>query len=176
MDVANEAEIILRAAGYKTWHLPDSSSSAMCFENQSVIGFFHWFQSGDDLLRLWEAAQKEVLSRHIAALRLAGLKAWNVYSVFVAPSATPPQALAIERIEEDFTLTRKIARAGIKTSRDLEHTLLPLLAIKARTFLEDVNVEQRLRQRLKDVPFDALSAFLGEATAADVARILGADA
>jgi outer membrane protein TolC len=67
-----------------------------------------------------------VLSRHTAALRAAGAKAWNVYSVFLIAEQVSSRQRAIERIEEDYALTRKIARVGVRTPDDLERALLPL--------------------------------------------------
>ena len=78
----------------------------------------------------------------------------------------------IERIEEDFSLARKIARANIQTKADLVRALLPLLRIRAQPTLVDAHYSDRVRARLKDVPPRAVTAFLGPASAADVAHIL----
>jgi hypothetical protein len=172
MDIATQAEIILRKAGYDTWPWTGVSPAVTCFENAALIGFIYVFASAEELLTRWETAQQAVLSRHTAALRAAGAKAWNVYSVFL--TAEQPSQRAIERIEEDFALTRKIARAAIRTTDDLESALLPLTAVKAQPSLADANFEARLRTRLKDVPQAALTAFLRETKADEVARILGA--
>lgn len=174
MDIATQAEIILRKAGYDTWPWTGVSPAVTCFENAALIGFIHVFASVADLLAHWETAQQAVLSRHTAALRTAGAKAWNVYSVFLTAEQASSRQRTIERIEEDFALTRKIARAAIRTTDDLESALLPLTAVKAQPILADANFEARLRTRLKDVPQDALTAFLGETKADEVARILGA--
>lgn len=81
----------------------------------------------------------------------------------------------IERIEEDFSLTRKIAKASIATQDDVEKALLPLLSIRSKPLLGASNFETRLRTRLKDIPPDAVAAFLNETTpGAEVARMLGA--
>lgn len=172
MDIATQAEIVLREAGYDTWPWTGASPAVTCFENAAIIGFVHVFQSADELLRGWEAAQQVVLSRHSAALRAAGAKAWNVYSVFLAEVQTPEQQRSVERIEENFSLTRKIARAGVRTPDDVERALLPLTAVKAQPILSDTDFQDRLRARLKDVSEDVLTAFLGDTGAEDVARIL----
>ena len=80
----------------------------------------------------------------------------------------------IERIEEDFSLTRKIARAFITTPDDVEKALLPLLSIRSKPLLGASNFETRLRTRLKDISPDAVTSFLSETTPAEIARILGA--
>ena len=174
MDIPTQAEIILRKAGYDTWPWTGAVPAVTCFENAALIGFIHVFASADELLERWEAAQQVVLSRHAATLRAAGAKAWNVYSVLLTSDQPTLRLRAIERIEEDFALTRKIARASVRTAGDLESALLPLTAVKAQPLLADTDFEARLRMRLKDVSSDAVTAFLGEAKADQVARILGA--
>lgn len=172
MDIATQVEIVLREAGYETWPWTGASRAVTCFENNAVIGFVHVFQSAHELLGGWEAAQQAVLSRHSAALRAAGAKAWNVYSVFLADEQSPSLQRTVERIEENFSLTRKIARAGVRTPDDVERTLLPLIAVRAQPILSDTDFQDRLRSRLKDVPNDVLTAFFGDTSAEDVARLL----
>jgi hypothetical protein len=174
MDTATQAEIVLRGAGYDTWSWTGSSPAVTCFESAAVIGFLHVFPSATDLLTRWEAAQQTVLSRHAPALKVAGAKAWNVYSIFLTPDESIDGRRAIERIEENFSLTRKIARGAIQTADDVERALLPLTAVRAQPLLADADFQARLRSRLKDVPPEALTAFLGDVTAEEVARILGA--
>ncbi|UVK46686.1 hypothetical protein BPNPMPFG_002383 [Mesorhizobium sp. AR07] len=174
MDIQTQAEIVLRDAGYETWSWTGSPPLVACFENQTVIGFVHVFDSGADLIRRWEIDQQTVLARHSTALRSAGLKAWNVYSIFLtAEQASPHEQRAVERIEEDFSLARKIARTAVRTPQDVERVLLPLIGVKAQPLLGDANFEARLRSRLKDIPADAVTAFLASTKAEDVARILG---
>lgn len=174
MDITLQAEIILRRAGYETWPWTGISPAVTCFENAMTIGFIHIFESAEALLGGWRAGQQAVLSRHAAALRLAGVKAWNVYSIFLTDEQAPPHQRAIQRIEEDFALTRKIARAAIRTSEDVERVLLPLTAVRAQPLLIKADFENRLRSRLKEVSPEAVTAFLGETSATEVARILGA--
>lgn len=174
MDIATQSEIILREGGYDTWPLTASSSAVTCFENASVVGFLHVFPSVQELVGRWESAQNAVLSRYAPALRTAGAKAWNVYSVFFTSEQQAVQDRAIERIEENFALTRKIARTGIRTADDLARGLSPLLPVKALPVTAEANFETRLNARLKDVPSGALTAFFGGADAETVARLLGA--
>jgi hypothetical protein len=174
MDISTQAEIALRNAQYETWSWSGKNGAVTCFESVAIMGFIHVFDSADALISFWQASQRAALARHAASLRGAGPKAWNVYSVFLTQERAPSLARAIERIEEDFTLTRKIARAGITTAEDLERALLPLMGIRAQPVLSASNFEERLRVRLKDVSPDAMMAFLNDTPAADVARILGA--
>lgn len=173
MEIEKQAEILLRSVGYETKPWQGGPVPAVCFESQDVIGFLHVFGSADGLLSGWEAAQRVALVRHAAMLRSAGMKTWNVYSVFVTNRADPTLSRRIERIEEDFALARKIARAGLETVEDLASALMPLLPLTtARSLMED-NYSDRLRSRLKDLPQDGVRAFLGSVPAVEVARILG---
>src|ERR1035441_10670968 len=107
MDIYTQAEVVLREAGYDTWQSEGGAQVVTCFESQSVVGFVHVFDTCDGLLKRWRDSQQVVLNRYAAALRPAGVKAWNVYSVFLtAAVGAPPQVFEIERIEEDFALTR----------------------------------------------------------------------
>ncbi|MGO7968148.1 hypothetical protein ACC720_32495 [Rhizobium ruizarguesonis] len=174
MDISTQAEIVLRNAQYDTWSWSAPSGPVTCFESAAVMGFVHVFESADALMAGWQVSQKAALARHAASLRGAGTKAWNVYSVFLTAQRAPSLARAIERIDEDFTLTRKIARTSVTTAEDVERALLPLMGIRSQPMLGASNFEDRLRARLKDVPADAVIAFLNETPAVDVARILGA--
>ncbi|NKB96689.1 hypothetical protein HED48_21655 [Ochrobactrum intermedium] len=173
MDISTQAQIALRNAQYETWSWSGQNGPVTCFESAAIMGFIHVFESADALMALWQASQKSALARHAASLRGAGPKAWNVYSVLLTPERAPSLARAIERIEEDFSLTRKIARTAVTTAEDVERALLPL-GIRAQPLIGASNFEDRLRARLKDVPLDAVTAFLNETPAVDVARILGA--
>lgn len=173
MDIPTQAEVFLREAGYQTWVWTGALPAVTCFENSTIVGFLHVFDTAEDLLANWEDHQARVLARHAAALRAAGAKAWNVYSIFLTSEQASALRREVERLEEDFSLTRKIARAGIQLNEDLDHALMPLAPIKAQPMLENASVESRLRARAKDLPPLALQAFLGAASAAEVAEMLG---
>ncbi|WP_435655976.1 hypothetical protein [Brucella pituitosa] len=174
MDIYIQSEILLRDAQYDTWTWTGPSGPVTCFENAALMGFVHVFDTADALLGSWEERQKLALARHATFLRSAGAKAWNVYSLFLTEDSDARRGREIERIEEDFSLTRKIARASIRTADDIEMALLPLLSIRSKPLLGAANFEMRLRTRLKEMSPDGVTAFLNEATPADVARILGA--
>ncbi|WP_237481891.1 hypothetical protein [Lichenibacterium dinghuense] len=174
MDILTQAEILLRDAQYETWTWNGSAGAVTCFENSALMGFVHVFDNADTLLGAWKDNQQIALARHAASLRGAGAKAWNVYSVFLTPDQDARRGREIERIEENFSLTRKIARSSINTPDDLENALLPLLSIRSKPLLGASNFETRLRIRLKDISPDAVTAFLSETTPAEIARILRA--
>ena len=173
MDIGTQSEVVLREAGYETWPWTGASPPVICFESATVVGFVHVFSTARDLLDTWETSQQRVLARHAPALRAAGAKAWNVYSVFLTSELTPDLQRRVERLEEDFALTRKIARTAIQTPEDVANVLMPLGPIKAQPLLENADIADRLRFRAKDIPVDALNAFLGDLRPEDVADILG---
>jgi hypothetical protein len=173
MDISTQAEILLRRSGYETWLWTGTPPNVVCFENQAIIGFVHVFETANELVETWSTKQEMVLKRHAGALRSAGPKAWNVYSLFLTPDPSVTLLDQVQRIDEDFSLTRKLARAGVRTTEDLETALLPLIAIKSQPLLSEANFISRLRARLKDLPPAAVDAFLGSASADEVTRILG---
>jgi hypothetical protein len=175
MEISKQVEIVLRDAQYDTWVSTSSSLPVTCFESVALMGFVHVFDSARTLLNEWETNQRNTLARHAAALRSAGAKAWNVYSVFLTADPAPDLVRAIERIEEDFELTRKIARESVRTVDDVERALLPLISLRSKPSLGASNFNERLRSRLKDLPPEAVTAFLSETPSIEVARILGED-
>lgn len=175
MDVATQAEIVLRGAQYGTWAWTSASEPVICFENAALVGFLHVFPTAVALLDGWQASQQYALARHAASLRASGAKAWNVYSVFLTSDPASSYTRAIERLEEDLSHTRKIARAGVQTKEDVERALLPLISIRSKPLLGASHFEDRLRSRLKSVSPEAVTAFLNETPSVEVARILGAN-
>lgn len=175
MDIATQAEIILRDAQYDTWSWTAVTPTVTCFENAAIMGFLHVFASEKALLAEWESRQNATLARYAPALRLAGDKAWNIYSVFLTSDGGEQRVHAIDQIEENLSLTRKIARSAIQTANDLEFALLPLLSIKAVPTLGATNFEGRLRNQLTEVPAEVVAAFLGERPVAEVVKALGVD-
>lgn len=172
MDIGTQSEVVLREAGYDTWPWTGASPPVICFESATIVGFVHVFGTARELLDSWEAAQQRVLGRHAPALRAAGTKAWNVYSVLLTSELAPALQRQVEKLEEDFALTRKIARTAIQTAEDVANVLMPLGPIKAQPLLENAAIADRLRARAKDIPVEALNAFLGDLRPEDVAEIL----
>lgn len=173
MDICTQAEIVLRGAGYDTWQAHEGQQPVTCFESQSVVGFVHAFDTCARLLEQWRESQKTVLKRYSAALRPAGMKAWNVYSVFLtAAVGTPLEVFEIGKIEEDFTLTRKIASCQIAIAEDVYNALLPILPIAPFGGVTVTDYETRLHKRLSEVDEKVATAFLGDQSASEVARLL----
>lgn len=173
MDIQTQVEIDLREAGYDTWLWNTSPASVVCFENQSLVGFVHVFPTAEMLLHSWREAQQFSLARYAAVLRPAGAKAWNVYSIFLtAGMCSATQAFQIERIEEDFALTRKIARCNVGIGADVANAILPLLPIKLSVPVTATDFVAQLRNRLRDVQPELANAFLERTSVAEVAKLL----
>jgi hypothetical protein len=173
MDIYTQAEIVLREAGYDTWQSEGGPPIVTCFESQSVVGFVHVFDSCNSLLKLWRESQRLVLQRYAAALRPAGVKAWNVYSIFLTgATATASDASEVEKIEEDFTLTRKIARCNVTIADDVSAALLPLLPVKSHGGVAVIDYLTQLQKRLGEVDRRVATAFLSTQPVSEVAALL----
>jgi hypothetical protein len=173
MDLIDQAQVLLRNAGYRTQPLGMVQQEGLRFEDDTVLGFLYVFQDVTMLLSGWEGAQRATLVRSAPQLRLSRDKAWNIYAVFITDlPAQAKEMHAISRIEEDFAATRKIARAGVISSADLQRALLPLLPLRTP---EDFGVSDymtKMRSRLSMLPGPALEAMLGSAPAEELVRIL----
>jgi hypothetical protein len=172
MEIETQAEILLRGAGYTTYSPERAPTSVSKFESEALIGFLYVFNSPQELLQVWRQAQAQTLTRYQPTIRLAGDKAWNIYSVFLCQDESAELRPQIEAIEEDFSLTRKIARSGIRVPADLRWALLPLLPLSNHATIVESDYIARLQNRLKDVRPEGVKAFLGSSTAIEVARIL----
>jgi hypothetical protein len=172
-DVYRQADAVLRRAGYSTASATTELGDLVRFEDDAVLGFLRVFPTAQDLVTRWRSAERADLAESASRLRAAPIKAWNVYSVFLALApASPEDAREIDRIEEDFTSTRKIARAGIAALPDIERALLPILPLATLTSFSVSDYESRLRTRLGFLAQDALETLLGDADPKEIARIL----
>lgn len=176
MDFSKDTEILLRDAGYETWPWDGGPVPVVCFEGDTILGFVYLFDSAEMIHEQWESAQGAALARFKPALRSAGEKAWNVYSLFLTESpADHNMEILLDRIEEDFRLTRKLVRAGVRSKGALRDAFLPILPIRNRPTIDKSNIEDRLEDALTKIHPSGAKAFLKRATAADIAQILAED-
>src|ERR1700677_1480735 len=113
MSLIQHIERSLVDAGYRV-QLSSGDPGTIYFEDSSLFGFATVYDSPDSLLQTWKRNQDEFLRTHAPFLRTAARKAWNCYTVhFTDGHATDAQRQALFDIEEDFTSTRKIARAAL---------------------------------------------------------------
>jgi hypothetical protein len=173
MDIHTQSEIVLREAGYDTWQSEKGGRVVTCLESQSIVGFIHVFETCDELLSRWRDSQQLTLNRYAAALRPAGVKAWNVYSIFLTSAVgTSAEIFEIEKVEEDFTLTRKLVRCNVTLAEDVSSALLPLLPVRSFAAVTVTDYEAQLHKRLSGVNEQVARIFLSTASALEVATLL----
>jgi hypothetical protein len=172
-------QALLQDAGYKTWLVALDKYEAVAFEDDATMGFVSIFETGAELLKEWQNLETKFLMNFSLALKKAGDKTWNVYSVFLcAAHAVEDEARAIRWIEEDLQRTRKVTGLVPNGRRDVVTALLPLLPIQYQPRLntDDFNLTQRLKRRIGSIAPAAEQAALDQGvTATEVVRLLGAE-
>ncbi|AJD50325.1 hypothetical protein SAMN02744133_102468 [Thalassospira xiamenensis M-5 = DSM 17429] len=171
-DLSIEVARTFQDAGYDTWEVTSDRGKIVCFENVVLCGFVYFFDTVDELLGEWKEREERVIRRFSPSLRQIGEKAWNTYSVFLTADSNPSASWAIGAIEEDFQLTRKITRMGLTDSGSVKQALLPLLPLSSALELGLVDFEQRLKERLRNLPDTAVDALFRGADARRVADLL----
>jgi hypothetical protein len=176
-DVLSLLQGVLQEGGYRTWLTPIDKRTAVCFEDDAVMGFAMLFDEPAALLAGWRDAETAFLRQHGERIRLAGDKAWNVYCVFLtAASATAAEGRMIRLIEEDLERTRKIGASGVSHRDALVGALLPLLPLQQQPVLEREDVAERFRRRVLAIAPSAAEVVLDESVSPkDVARRLVSD-
>ena len=125
------------------------------------------------ILKNWRAKQGTFLSDKDEQLRKSKGKSWNIYSVFLTEAdPSPDEENELVLIEEDFRGTRKLARAGLRTSSQIARALLPLIPVQNLVVLGEEDAMNRLKTRLASIPGALLDAILGSATAAQVTELI----
>lgn len=176
-DILSLLQGVLQEGGYRTWLTPIDKRTAVCFEDDAVMGFAMLFDEAATLLAAWRDAETAFLRQHGERIRLAGDKAWNVYSVFLTmATAHAGDSRVIRLIEEDLERTRKIAASGVSHREALVGALLPLLPLQQQPVLEREDVAERFRRRVLAIAPSAAEMVLNESVSPkDVARRLGSD-
>ena len=140
---------VLQEGGYRTWLISITKRAAVCFEDDSVMGFACIFDDAASLLANWREIEMAFLRHHDQRIRTAGYKAWNVYSVLLASGhATSTENREIRFIEEDLERTRKLAATGITHREALVSAVLPLLPLQYQPVLDREDMEERFRRRI----------------------------
>jgi hypothetical protein len=171
IDIQRQSEILLREAGFKT-ATRLKSSTCLCFENTQLFGFVFIFGNCEEMISEWQIAQKNALAEYSEKFRMAGQKAWNIYSIFLTSDSNASLINSIEKIEENLNLTRKIARNGVINESDLNNALLPLLPIRSKPQLAEGDYEAKLETRLAGVAPGFKMTFLKKADPNDIANFL----
>jgi hypothetical protein len=107
-EITSTVQIVLQEAGYATWLVPTEQHTAVCFEDDALMGFACIFDEPSRLLQGWRSVEATLLTRYAPWFREAEDKAWNVYSIFLcAKLGTDVETREIRRIDEDLERTRK---------------------------------------------------------------------
>lgn len=172
MNLFPDVQLALRAAGYDARPAIVEGTAVLGFEDASLIGFVHEFPGVESLFAEWRDAEARVLRAFSDRLRAAGDKAWNVYTVLLtAGLATPEAEQRLLTIEEDLSMTRKLARAHVTTD-SLSAVLLPLLPLQPNLVSNVDDFESRVRVKLASVASaNVAAALLGSAEPDALARI-----
>jgi hypothetical protein len=173
MDILTDARAQLSEAGYDAWLWQSQNAVALCFEDDSIIGFLHQFDSASQLLEQWQGRESAILTSYAPSLRASGQKAWNVYSVFLTDERCDmPVARRVMQLDENFENTRKIARPHVASTDMLKRALLPLLPIQSNINLLREDVQPLLRSRFENVVKPSLAeAVLSLAPNDEIAKI-----
>ncbi len=168
MNILADSRSVLEDAGY-TALVPATVASAFYFEDLSVMGVLHVLDSVKDIISLWANLQRSFLTTNAAEFSKSPTKAWNIYSVYLtADAARKEDRSRLVAIEEDFTSTRKIARANIATRGSLERALDPLLPIRRSVVLSAERAEAILQKRLSSIS-QAARLFVSDTDAREIA-------
>lgn len=173
-DVLSLVQGVLQEGGYRTWLTPLGRRTAVCFEDDAVMGFVAVFDDSAAVLNSWRQSEAAFLQQYVDDIRTAGDKAWNVYSVFLAAGAADPRTTReIRAIEEDLERTRKIAATGVTYREAVVAALLPLLPLQQQPALNREEVGERFRRRVTAIAPGAADMLLNEnVSPKDVARRL----
>jgi hypothetical protein len=176
-DLLSSLQIVLQEAGYKTWLTPADRLTAVCFEDESVIGVANIFEDVDTLLSGWRAIEASFLTRFAPRLREAKDKAWNVYSIFLtAAGADENQTRELRQLEENLEQTRKIAACGLNDRTELVTAILPILPLQYQPRLDNEDLTIRLQNRIATIaPAAAHAALDDKIPPAEVVPLLGAE-
>ena len=171
--LVDDVRTVLEAASFTTlWFRPDSS--VLYFEDGTIMGHVHVLASGEEIVQTWEFLQDDFLRRNASQLLADPTKAWNLYTILLASQTSPVDlARKLLSIEDDFRGTRKIARAGVITKRDVAGALTPILPLQNVSSVALIDANGRLAKRLHSVAPSLQRLVTGGSTEALVASLLG---
>lgn len=148
MNLFNEAQILLEKNGYGT-SLVNPKDEIFYFEDISLMGFVSIHSTIDSIIKNWENIQDNFLKTNAVNFNNATEKAWNIYSIFLTTEDLQADEFGgFAKIEENFRGTRKIVGYNIKTLKDLEQFLLPILPIQKILSLNLKDNISRLKERI----------------------------
>jgi hypothetical protein len=172
-DIRLASTNILRDAGFELAEGDPNARLQITFEDRTVLGFLFIYPTTASLLEEYDRDSNSVVSDNQLALRRAGQKAWNTYTVFfTADHPDLQQSAGLTAIEEDLAGTRKIARAGIADNLDVRAALLPLLPLQSAPRLDAVDTAREVALRTTELGQRTIEAFLSQADESIVLSVL----
>lgn len=173
-DLFSLVQGVLQEAGYRTWLTLLEKRTAVCFEDDAVMGFVAVYDGPTPLLNTWRESEAVFLRQYGEDIRHAGDKAWNVYSVFLTSGASDATtSREIRAIEDNLEQTRKISATGVTHREALVAALLPLLPLQQQPALDREDVDERFRRRVTSIVPGVADMLLNESVLPkDVARRL----
>lgn len=161
MDLLQQIRTALESSSFATYGGPDPA--LIYFEDEILVGFVCVVRTPEEIIKAWLRRQDEFLRSYSQALRRAEYKSWNAYSVCLSEAKAGPELQSeLLKIEEDFRGSRKIARAGVMTQKDVVEALLPLMKIQNAIELRPIDATARVRERLKDLPEELVKTLLSK--------------
>jgi hypothetical protein len=171
MSLISDIETILKKAGYRIESYSETPSS-IAFEDDSVFGFVVEYETVGELFDGWKKAEQTFLRLNAPSLQKAAQKAWNCYSVHLTSAkGSELQVRSLLAIEEDFGSTRKIARSGLSSRKDITHALAPLLPMQ-NSLDSGQQSSVDLASRLREWPQAALRALAADAAVEEIVMLL----
>lgn len=163
----------LSKAGYSLDNLETPEGTITTFENNTILGFVLYYQDAATLILSWNISSMRILDNARISLRKAGAKAWNAYLILLADEPGDyGQNVILGNIEEDLVGTRKIARAGVATSKNLRDALMPLLDVQNAPRLDKVDMVAEIKLRTSELPKNLVKGFLSDASDSVLFRLL----
>lgn len=168
----NELLATARAELERSRYFVVSREDQLLFENDTLMGFVRSALTVNELLGSWESWEQRFLGESAMAIRRAGVKAWNLYAIFLTMEpASEKDKSAIADIEENFESTRKVVQAGVVSAEDVRRALYPLLPLQNRSLMEDVDPIARLQPHLPpSFPREMLDILLKKQPAKDTLK------
>jgi hypothetical protein len=129
---------------------PRPDAPYLYFEDSSLLGIVHTFEDVQTILTDWRAVQETFLKNNAPRFVLDTLKAWNLYTILLTPGLASDSS-ALSHVEEDFTATRKVARAGVVSLKHVVVALSPVLPFQRLVTVGVVETTKRLGDRLASI-------------------------
>jgi hypothetical protein len=157
MDLLAQTAALLKRFGYDIVSSDMPGRRFLKFEDDSLLGFV-WVDNVGAIIETWEAVQDQFLRENASTLRKSPTKTWNLYMVCLSGArGNAEQQTALASLQEDFRGARKIAHSGVASEAQLIRALYPLIPVQNVVSLEAEDPVSRVRERLQQLPAEAVT-------------------